>query len=263
MVDAGSDPLGPLASFRLDARVAVVTGASSGLGAHFVGVLVRVGATVVAAARRIDRLEALAEDLGPQVVPVACDVTVDADLVRLAEIGAERAGGAVDVLVNNAGIGFPRAAETEPIDMFRSVVDVNLNALFRLTQLVAVPMIDAGRGAVVNVASMLGQVAAAPVKQASYCASKGAVVNLTRELACQWARKGVRVNALSPGWFPSEMTQGMWTDDASLRFVAEHCPMGRRGELAELDGALLFLASDASTYVTGQILTVDGGWTAR
>jgi NAD(P)-dependent dehydrogenase (short-subunit alcohol dehydrogenase family) len=143
------------------------------------------------------------------------------------------------------------------------VVDVNLNGLFRLTQLVAGPMIERGRGSIVNVASMLGSVAAAPIKQASYCASKGAVVNLSRELGCQWARKGVRVNALAPGWFPSEMTEDMWADESSTAFVRTHCPMGRRGEAGELDGALLFLASDASTYVTGSVLTVDGGWTAR
>ena len=115
----------------------------------------------------------------------------------------------------------------------------------------------------VNVASMLGLVGSAPIKQASYCASKGGLVNLTRELGCQWARKGVRVNALCPGWFPTEMTAAMWGDESSEDFVARNCPMGRPGADGELDGALLFLASDASGYVTGQTLTVDGGWTAR
>jgi NAD(P)-dependent dehydrogenase (short-subunit alcohol dehydrogenase family) len=255
--------LDPLAPFRLDGRVAVVTGASSGLGEHFARVLHTAGATVVVAARRGAQLEALMEELGDRVTAVVCDVTADADLVRLAEVAATLGGGAVDVLVNNAGISFAQPAEDEPMEEFRAVVEVNLNALFRLTQLVAGPMIEAGRGSIVNVASMLGLVAAAPIKQASYCASKGAVVNLTRELGCQWARKGIRVNALAPGWFPSEMTDDMWDDVASTRFVREHCPMGRRGELHELDGALLFLASEASTYVTGQVLTVDGGWTAR
>jgi len=239
----------PLAAFRLDGRTAVVTGASAGLGAHFAEVLHAAGAHVVLAARRLDRVSALASSLGERATPIAVDVTVDDDLVALAELGASIGGGAVDVLINNAGIGAPQPAETEPIETFRSVVDVNLNAVFRLTQLVAGPMIERGSGSVVNIASMLG--------------SKGAVVNLSRELGCQWARKGVRVNALAPGWFPSEMTEDMWSDDSSQAFVRQHCPMGRRGELHELDGALLFLASDASTYVTGTVLTVDGGWTAR
>lgn len=249
--------------FSLEGRTAVVTGASAGLGAHFARVLHAAGAHVVVAARRAERVEALADALGERATPLAVDVTRDDDLVRLAERGAEVGGGAVDVLVNNAGIGAPQPAETEPIDSFREVVDVNLNSLFRLTQLVVGPMIEARRGSIVNVASMLGLVAAAPIKQASYCASKGAVVNLTRELGCQWARKGVRVNALAPGWFPSEMTDAMWSDDSATGFVERTCPMGRRGELEELDGALLFLASDASSYVTGTTLAVDGGWTAR
>ncbi len=260
---AASAAPAPSDIFSLEGRVAVVTGASSGLGDRFTRVLHAAGATVVVAARRVDRLQALADELGERVVPVGCDVTSEDDLVRLAGVAADVAGGAVDVLVNNAGVGAPAPAEVEPMDDFRWVVDVNLNALFRLTQLVAVPMVEAGRGSVVNVASMLGLVAATPIKQASYCASKGAVVNLTRELGCQWARKGVRVNALAPGWFASEMTDAMWEDESSTGFVNKTCPMGRKGEAHELDGALLFLASDASTYVTGQVLTVDGGWTAR
>ncbi|NLV54903.1 MAG: SDR family oxidoreductase [Acidimicrobiales bacterium] len=249
--------------FSLEGRTAVVTGASSGLGAHFARVLHGAGAKVVVAARRLDRLDALAAELGEDATAVACDVTVDDDLVALAEVGAEVGGGAVDVLVNNAGIGLPIAAEDEPYDEFRRVIDVNLSSIFRLSQLVARPMIERRRGSIVNVASMLGLVASAPIKQASYCASKGGVVNLTRELGCQWARKGLRVNALAPGWFPSELTDDMWNDDSSIAFVKQNCPMGRRGELDELDGSLLFLASDASTYVTGQVLAVDGGWTAR
>ncbi|MCB1006201.1 MAG: SDR family oxidoreductase, partial [Acidimicrobiales bacterium] len=115
----------------------------------------------------------------------------------------------------------------------------------------------------VNIASILGVVASAPIKQASYTASKGAVVNLTRELGVQWARKGVRVNAIAPGWFPSEMTADMFTEGPSADYLHRNAPMGRGGDLHELDGALLFLAGDASTYVTGHTLTVDGGWTAR
>ena len=124
-------------------------------------------------------------------------------------------------------------------------------------------MTENGRGSIVNIASTMGLVAAAPIPNASYCAAKGAVVNLTRELACQWARQGVRVNAIAPGFFPSEMTEALESDDRAQGFIRRNCPVGRMGRPDELDGAVLFLASDASTYCTGQVLTVDGGWTAR
>jgi NAD(P)-dependent dehydrogenase (short-subunit alcohol dehydrogenase family) len=248
--------------FRLDGQIAVVTGASSGLGNRFAKVLHAAGATVVASARRGDRLDALQAELGDRVVPIVADVAVDDDCKRLvAEAVALQ--GHIDVLVNNAGIGTPIAAEHEPIDDFRQVIDVNLNALFLLSQLAGRHMIERGRGSIINLASVLGLVASTPIKQASYCASKGAVVNLTRELGAQWARKGVRVNALAPGWFPSEMTQVMFDDEGASGFMVKNCPMGRGGEEHELDGALLFLASDASSYVTGHTLTVDGGWVAR
>jgi len=166
--------------------------------------------------------------------------------------------------VNNAGYGVVGPAEDETMDEFRMTIDVNLTGLFELTQMVGRHMLAARSGSIINVASILGLVAGTPVKQAAYCASKGAVVNLTRELAVQWARKGVRVNAIAPGWFPSEMTQEkMFDDEAGLRFIESNCPMARGGGVDELDGALLYLAGKASSYVTGQILAVDGGWVAR
>ncbi len=171
--------------------------------------------------------------------------------------------GRVDVLVNNAGVGGSVAVEDEELDRFRTSMEVNVTALWHLSKLCAPSMIASGSGSIVNVASMLGHVGSTPVKQAHYCASKGAVVNLTRELALQWARKGVRVNALCPGWFPSEMTDGMDTDEGSQRFIATNSPIPRMGQLHELDGALLLLASPAGTFLTGQSLIVDGGWTAR
>ena len=155
------------------------------------------------------------------------------------------------------------AVEDESLDWFRQVMEVNVTAIWHLCNLVSPGMIANGGGSIVNVASMLGHVGSAPVKQAHYCASKGAVVNLTRELAAQWARKGVRVNALCPGWFQSEMTAGMESDEGSLRFIASMSPMPRMGEAHELDAALLFLAGSGSTFMTGQSVIVDGGWTAR
>jgi NAD(P)-dependent dehydrogenase (short-subunit alcohol dehydrogenase family) len=241
--------------------VAIVTGASSGLGAHFAGVLHAVGATVVVTARRADRLAQLVGEL-PGATAVVADMSSESDRERLvAEVISRH--GCVDVLVNNAGVGGTVAVEDEELERFRSSMEVNVTALWHLSKLCAPSMIETGSGAIVNVASMLGHVGSTPVKQAHYCASKGAVVNLTRELALQWARKGIRVNALCPGWFPSEMTEGMDTDEGSQRFIASNSPIPRMGELHELDGALLLLASRAGTFLTGQSIIVDGGWTAR
>jgi NAD(P)-dependent dehydrogenase (short-subunit alcohol dehydrogenase family) len=155
------------------------------------------------------------------------------------------------------------SVEQEDLDTFRQAMELNVTAIWHLSKLCSPSMIASGGGSIVNIASMLGHVGSTPVKQAHYCASKGAVVNLTRELALQWARKGVRVNALCPGWFPSEMTEGMDSDEGSQRFIAQTSPIPRMGYDHELDGALLLLASPASTFMTGQSLIVDGGWTAR
>ena len=251
----------PLALFRLDGKVAVVTGASSGLGARFARVLHAVGATVVLAARRADRLEALAGELdGSLVVPV--DLAEPDDRERLIATTTD-ALGRIDVLVNNAGIARVAGIESEDLDVFREVMEVNVTAVWQLCKLAGDHLVADGGGSIVNIASMLGHVGSTPVKQANYCASKGAVVNLTRELALQFARRNVRVNALCPGWFPSEMTASMDDDEASQRFVRTNSPMPRMGHDHELDGALLLLASDAGSFLTGQSIIVDGGWTAR
>lgn len=253
--------LDPLAPFRLDGKVALVTGASSGLGERFARVLHGAGATVVVSARRADRLEALAGELDGAVA-LPCDVADRGSVEGLVE-ATLGACGRIDVLVNNAGMSDPMPAEDEPVETFARIVEVNLVGLFQLSQLVGRQMLAGDGGTMVNVASVLGLVASGQVPQASYSASKGAVVNLTRELAVQWARRGVRVNAIAPGWFPSEMTEEMFTDEGGQRYIRRNTPMGRGGEAHELDGALLYLASPASSFVTGQTVVVDGGWTAR
>ena len=247
---------------QLEGQVAVVTGASSGLGRRFASVLHAAGATVVVAARRVERLDALAAELADRVLAVRCDVAVDADREALVATTVERFG-RIDILVNNAGVNHPVAAEHEPIDDFRRALEVNLVAPFHLAQLAGRVMLAQGSGAIVNIASMLGIVASAPIKEASYCAAKGGVVNLTRELSAQWAGRGVRVNAIAPGWFESEMTETMWSDDTSLRFVQRGTPVGRQGRPEELDGVLLLLAGPGGSYIHGQTLVVDGGWTIR
>jgi NAD(P)-dependent dehydrogenase (short-subunit alcohol dehydrogenase family) len=245
----------------LAGRVAVVTGASSGLGARFAAVLADAGAEVVAAARRVERLEALAGE-HPSIHPVACDVTADDAPRELIATALERFGH-VDVCVNNAGISSGGPEQQATLAAFRSVLRVNLEALYAVSLAAAVPMRAQRSGAVVNVSSMFGSVASAPVPDAGYVASKSAVNGLTRELAAQWAADGVRVNAIAPGWFPSEMTAELLDDERSQRWFERQCPMRRPGRIDELDGVLLFLASDASSYCTGQVITVDGGWTIR
>ncbi|MEB8340201.1 SDR family NAD(P)-dependent oxidoreductase [Streptomyces endophyticus] len=247
--------------FSLEGRTALVTGASAGLGARFAAVLAQAGATVFAAARRIDRLKELA-DTDARIHPVACDVSNEADRTKLVDT-ALAATGRIDILVNNAATSGETRAEDETPEAFADVLGVNLTAPFHLARLTAEAPGDGSAKSVINVSSILGLVSAAPLGGASYAASKAGLIGLTRELAGQWGRSGTRVNALAPGWFRTEMTADLFGDERSSRWVDRNTQLGRGGDAQELDGALLFLASDASTYCTGHILTVDGGWTAR
>lgn len=251
----------PLDRFRLDDKIVVITGASSGLGLGFARATAAAGATLVIAARREDRLASLAEELrhrGTTVLTRRTDVALRQDCDDLASAVAEEFG-RIDVLVNNAGVGPAGPALRENPEVFRNAIDVNLNGTYWMARACAPHMPEGS--SIVNVASVLGFVASR-FPQAHYSASKAGVLGLTRDLAQQWsARRGIRVNALCPGYFASEMT----TADGEghlRRMVAENSILGRFGEQEELDSALIFLASPASSYMTGGSLVIDGGLTA-
>jgi len=255
------DPRNSLDLFRLDGQVVLLTGASAGLGARFARVLHGAGATVIVTARRAERLAVLEDEL-PGTIAIPADIGDPAQRERLVAEAIERAG-RIDVLVNNAGVTFTVGIEDETLDQFEQALQVNTTATWHLVKLVTPQMIERGTGVIVNVASMIGHVGSAPIKQANYCASKGAVVNMTRELALQLGRRGIRANCLSPGYFPSEMTESMIGDEGSQNYMRRYAAIPRMGEDHELDGALLLLASPAGSYITGHSLLVDGGFTAR
>jgi NAD(P)-dependent dehydrogenase (short-subunit alcohol dehydrogenase family) len=245
--------------FRLDDRVAIVTGASSGLGVAFAQALAEAGADVVLGARRADRLEdtaALVRGAGRRALAVATDVA-DPDSCQALVDAAMAEFGRVDVLVNNAGIGTAVPATRETPEQFRQVIDVNLNGCYWMAQ-------SCGRvmqpgSSIVNISSVLG-LTTAGLPQAAYAASKAGLIGLTRDLAQQWTgRKGIRVNAVAPGFFTSEMTDQY--PEGYLEAQQQRIPMARKGDPAELAATVVYLASDASGYVTGQTLPVDGGMT--
>ena len=248
----------PLGQFRLDGQVAVVTGASSGIGVRIARVLDFLGASVVVSARRKDRIESLAGEL-TRAAAVACDVSEPGASDALVDRAVE-VFGRVDIAVATAGGGRPAPAIREEPGQFAEVVNVDLVAPFELARAAALRIRDAGTGGVIlNVASSASFISTPLLPQASYVASKTGLVGLTRELALQWARYGIRVNALCPGMFPTEMTAELFeSDDLRARYEAI-VPMRRLGRLEELDGAIAFLVSPASSYMTGQTLVVDGG----
>lgn len=250
--------------FDLSGKIALVTGASSGLGAQFARALAHQGANVALAARRKERLEDLAqeiEDLGVSAFVVPCDVRNEEDVIALA-IHVKEYFGRIDILVNAAGIADIVKAEDQTLEQWNSIINVNLTASFMVAREVGKVMIEQNYGKIINIGSIHSNtvINSDLLQISAYCSSKGGIQMLTKSLAAEWARYNITVNAIGPAYFPSEMTAPLIDAEPFKQFIAGRCPMGRPGKSGELDGALIYFASDASSYTTGQLLNVDGGW---
>jgi NAD(P)-dependent dehydrogenase (short-subunit alcohol dehydrogenase family) len=247
--------------FSLKGKTALLTGASAGLGARMARVLGHAGARTALVARRADALGVLAAEI-PGALPVPADLS-DARQVRDVTERVLTEFGRVDILVNNAAyLAGGVRAEDETAEQIRKTLAVNLEAPIVLGQACYPGMREAGGGSIVNVTSIVAAVGIGRLPQASYAASKGGLESITREWAAQWSRYGVRVNNLAPGFVRTEMTQDVLRHQKIQDWVTRHTMIPRPGVPEDFDGALLFLASDASRYVTGQTIRVDGGWTA-
>lgn len=251
--------------FDLKNKKAIVTGASSGLGVQFAKALAEYGADVALLARRFDRLQSLAQEiekLGVQALPIKCDVTSEQEVENAVKLVEEKFG-KIDILVNNAGIVNSYPTEDLPLEEWNKVINTNLTGVFLVAKHVARVMKKHKSGSIINIASIAGFVSFEGMSVAAYGASKGGVVNLTRYLASEWGKYGIRVNAIAPGFFPSEMTQGLIDNPQILAYIQTRTALDRWGHEGELNGILIYLASDASSYTTGQIIAVDGGWLAE
>jgi NAD(P)-dependent dehydrogenase (short-subunit alcohol dehydrogenase family) len=245
----------------MEGRVVVITGASSGLGVQLARAVGAAGGVPVLAARRAERLEALTQEI-PNADPVVCDVTDEADRERLIDGVIERHG-RLDGLINNAGSGATGPALRMSPKTFADVLELNLTAPFALSCLAAQRMRDGGGRSIVNIASLMGLRSIGEIPDAAYVASKAGIIGLTRELASQWGRYGIRVNAVAPGFFASEMTAELGEDPEQFpEFLLSRTPLGRGGRTGELDDAVLFLLGSGSGFVTGTVLSVDGGMAA-
>ncbi|MBX5326463.1 MAG: SDR family NAD(P)-dependent oxidoreductase [Candidatus Bathyarchaeia archaeon] len=258
-----SEPLTDLC-FDIKGQAAIVTGASSGLGVTFAETLAEKEVNLVIAARRYEKLVKVAEDLTKRykvkVIPIQTDVSQEEQVVKMVRTAVENFG-SLEILVNNAGIASLSASVDMKLEEWKRVIDINLTGMFLCARTAAREMMKKKYGKIVNIASIYGAVGdifpAAP-----YYASKGAVINLTRALAIEWAPHKINVNAIAPGFFPSEMTEEIFKNKQALEHILSRTPLGRTGEPVDLKAALLYLACPSSNYVTGQTLFVDGGWTA-
>lgn len=250
--------------FDLTGRVAVVTGASSGLGVQFANVLAEQGADLVLLARRVEKLEQVAAEIrkkGRKVLVLGCDVTKVAD-VQAARDAAIKEFGKVDILVNNAGGSRGNACETVTDDDWKFTMDLNISSIFTCCREFGKEMLKKGYGRIINIASMYGLVGNNINPALPYHTSKGAVVNFTRALGAEWGKRGITVNAICPGFFASELTDGFVDSADFVNSVKVYCPMGRVGKRGELNPALVYLASEEASYSNGSMVVVDGGWTA-
>src|SRR5579875_1259218 len=252
--------------FSLRGHIGLVTGASSGLGVECAKALAIGGADVVIAARRGDRLEAVAAEIrtayGVRVLPIAADITVEADVDRIISSSVAEMG-EIDILVNNAGIAPTGRAERISRQVWDSAIALNLTAPMFLSQKIAARLIERGKpGRIINMTSVLGQRASAVYRLSPYTATKAAISNLTRQLAVESAAYKINVNAISPGWIPTEATEAGMAKPGNREKMEALTPLGRLGLPEEVRGAVIFLASKAGDYVTGSILSVDGGYTA-
>ena len=250
--------------FSLKGKVAVVTGASSGLGVQFATALAKQGADIAIVARRLEKLNTVKADieaLGVRCLPVKCDVTKNDDIKAAVDAIIEHFG-KIDILVNNAGIGLFEPAEIQSDETWKKMIDLNLNSVYFFAREVGKHMVENNYGKIINIGSIHSTVAMTGLPLSAYCTTKGGVLMLTKSLANEWAKYNITVNAIGPAYFESEMTQDVVGNAEFAQVVKTYCPMGRIGKRGELDGAVVYFASDASSYTTGQILSVDGGWTA-